>query len=105
MLVFQVYQTVHYICIEFDHQPDEETLLKLKRSMFMYGFLHDRACYHAVYSDENWALAQDLIGERRAMDRIVCGQGGCSLPKSHQLPHRGACGCLNGCKAWECPNL
>lgn len=43
--------------------------------------------------------------DRRAIPRTLCGAGGCTLAPSHPGTHRGACGCANGCKAWECPNL
>lgn len=43
--------------------------------------------------------------DRRVLPRTLCGAGGCSLLPGHAGPHRGACGCANGCKAWECPNL
>ncbi len=43
--------------------------------------------------------------ERRAVPRVKCDLGGCNLVPGHAGSHRGACGCLSGCKAWECPNL
>lgn len=43
--------------------------------------------------------------ERRQIDRTPCGVGDCKLPREHAGPHAGACGCINGCKAWDCPNL
>ncbi len=43
--------------------------------------------------------------ERRQLDRTTCAEGGCDLPKYHVGTHRGACGCLNGCEAQECPNV
>lgn len=42
--------------------------------------------------------------ERRAQSRATCGEGGCTLAPGHPGWHQSACGCLNGCKAWECPN-
>ncbi len=43
--------------------------------------------------------------ERRELPRVVCGKGGCRLHPLHVGKHDGNCGCLNGCAAWECPNL
>ena len=51
------------------------------------------------------ALHRRIEADRRALDRSPCGSGGCNLAPNHPLPHRGSCGCSNGCKAWECPNL
>lgn len=47
-----------------------------------------------------------VTSERRAVNRAVCGAGGCNLPLNHPgVFHRGACGCACGCQAEGCPNL
>lgn len=43
--------------------------------------------------------------ERREFARTLCQIGDCNLPANHAGSHRGSCGCINGCKAKDCPNL
>ncbi len=43
--------------------------------------------------------------ERRELSRETCGANGCDLTPEHAGNHRAVCGCINGCKAVECPNL
>lgn len=43
--------------------------------------------------------------ERRQTSRTKCGLGGCKLPMNHRGSHAANCGCINGCAAWECPNV
>ena len=56
------------------------------------------------WHEDGW-LTEKAWGERRELNRAQCGKGGCTLSPVHAGLHRGACGCLNGCKAWECPNV
>lgn len=53
------------------------------------------------------ALEARPTGDRRAIDRALCGAGDCDLPKGHpsSMPHRAPCGCINGCEVKECPNV
>lgn len=43
--------------------------------------------------------------DRRAIPRTLCQVGDCNLYADHVGKHRGSCGCINGCKAKDCPNL
>ena len=101
----RVYEVVRYVCLTFDSAPPDNVLMQLEQSPFMYGYLKGGACWHALASPETRKLAiQIASGERRAVDRSVCGLGGCDLRRGHKAEHRGACGCLLGCTAEGCPN-
>ena len=76
----------------------------------------DDACAHlSIEQAEELSRALDIavyhvvqrrkLPDRRAIDRTLCGIGDCNLPAKHPGQHNGSCGCLNGCKAWNCPNI
>ncbi len=56
------------------------------------------------WHDDGW-LTEAAREERRAISRERCGKGACILAPEHPGSHSAACGCLNGCKAAECPNV
>ena len=69
-----------------------------------------------VLTPEGRALVEQRSGEDRRVRKVrrarsesswrpgTCGEN-CSLGFDHTGPHAGKCGCINGCKAWECPNV
>lgn len=62
-------------------------------------------------SSEDPVAARVAVRPRRQADvtrqyiqYTKCGQGGCPWPAGHVGVHAGACGCVDGCKAADCPN-
>lgn len=60
-----LWRAVRYVCLDFPGRLSEELMLKLRNSVFMYGYLRatdgtGRACYHAVATEETEQLAREL---------------------------------------------
>ncbi len=50
-----------YVCMTLRYPVDLMTDITLRNSVFMYGYLGDRACYHALATSENEAELHNIL--------------------------------------------
>ncbi len=81
-----------------NQRMSKEVFKLLKLDMTSAEVLH-------IETNDIWRFNVERIPDMRMRQRTLCGIGDCNLPEQHVGGHRGSCGCINGCKASDCPNV